>query len=180
MKFIPSFSEYESVSEGLQYHINNNLDLQNSIYRLGSDAYINLFEEVKQYWDAGNIILKSPSAWMAKNLQVGAKAVYNDRKTGKQINVKLDLPARGGNKKYIVYRDSGKKIDDNVIIAKKIEWGDPNLSVKNGNPGAAASFWARHRCDKIEKMDPNKAGFWACYSPSLFSTELGLASDEPW
>lgn len=180
MKFVKSFNDYHKVSEGLKYHIENGLDLTDSVYRLGSDAYNNLFEEVKQYWDKGNIILKGPSGWMAKNLEVGKDAVYKDRDSGRTRKVKLDSPERGGKKKFIVYRNSGRTDEDGNIIAKKIEWGDPKLSVKNDDTGASASFWARHKCDTAAKMDPDKAGFWACYGPSLFSKQLGLKSDQPW
>jgi hypothetical protein len=62
MKFIKSFTDYSKISEGLRYHIDNDLDLTDSVYRIGSEAYKNLFEEVKQYWDEGNIILKDKAA----------------------------------------------------------------------------------------------------------------------
>jgi hypothetical protein len=179
MKFVKSFNDYHKVSEGLKYHIENGLDLTDSVYRLGSDAYNDLFEDVKQYWDKGNIILKGLSAWMAKNLEVGKAAVYKER-GGKAKKVKLDSPERGGNKKFIVYRNTGRTDEDGNILAKKIEWGDPKLTVKNDDPGAAASFWARHKCDTMAKMDPDKAGFWACYSSVMFSKQLGLKSDQPW
>ena len=29
-------------------------------------------------------------------------------------------------------------------------------------------------------MNPEKAGFWACYGPTLFGKQLGLKSDNPW
>ena len=179
MKFIKGFKDWESASEGLKAHMNEDLDLTNSLFRLGSDAYVELFEEVKQYWDKDNIILKGPSAWMAKNLDVGKDAIYKPR-GGNQKKVKLDTPDRGGNKKFIVYRDSGRKDKEGNIIAIKIEWGDPKLTVKNDDPGRAASFWARHGCDKMKKMDPMKAGFWACYGPTLFGKMLGIKSDMPW
>jgi hypothetical protein len=179
MKFIKTFENWNEVSPELKAHLEEDLDLTNSLFRLGSDAYIKLFEEVKQYWDKGNIILKGPSGWMAKNLDVGTPAVYTPR-GGNTTKVKLDTPKRGGKKKFIVYRDGGRKDKDGNIIAKKIEWGDPNLSVKNEDPGKAASFWARHGCDKAGKMDPMKAGFWACYGPTLFSKQLGIKSDQPW
>lgn len=181
MKFVKTFSEFDKVSEGLKYHIDHGLDLTTSVYRLGSDAYANLFEEVKEYWDKDNIILNGPSGWMAKNLEVGKDAIYKDRKTGRTKKVKLDSPERGGSKKFIVYRNGGKTDKETgEIIATKIEWGDPNLTVKNDQPGPAASFWARHQCDKIEKMNPEKAGFWSCYSSVLFSKQIGLKSNQPW
>ena len=174
MKFVKTFEDFSQVSPELKEHIERGLDLTNSFFRLGSDAYIQLFEEVKQYWDKDNIILKGPSGWMAKNLEVGKPAIYQGKK------VKLDSPERGGNKKFIVYRSTGKTDPDGNTKAKKVEWGDPNLSIKNDDPGRAASFWARHGCDKMEKMDPDKAGFWACYGPTLFGKQLGLSSDQPW
>jgi len=179
MKFVKTFEDWNSVSPELKAHIDEGLDLTNSFFRLGSEAYAKLFEEVKEYWDKDNIILKGPSAWMAKHLEVGKDAIYKPR--GKDpVEVKLDSPERGGGKKFIVYHNSGRKDKEGNIIAKKIEWGDPNLSVKNDDPDSAASFWARHKCDTKAKQDPTKAGFWACYSSVLFSKQLGLKSDQPW
>jgi hypothetical protein len=174
MKYVKTFEDFQ-VSEGFRYHMDNGLDITNSVYRLGSDAYKKLFEETKKYWDEGNVILNDKATWMAKNLEIGKKAIHKGRK------VELDTPKRGGDKKFIVYRNSGKVDEKGNIIAKKIEWGDASgLSIKNDDPEAAASYWARHQCDLKKKMDPDTAGFWACYGPSLFSTQLGLQSDEPW
>lgn len=179
MKFVKTFENWSNVSPELKAHLEEDLDLTNSLFRLGSDKYTELFEEVKQYWDKGNIILKGPSGWMAKNLEVGTDAVYKPR-GGNQTKVKLDTPSRGGKAKFIVYRNSGKTDKEGNIVAKKIEWGDPSTTVKNEDPKRAASFWARHGCDKAAKMDPMKAGFWACYGPTLFSKQLGIKSDQPW
>ena len=179
MKFVQTFEEWNEVSAELTAHIAEGLNLTNSFFRLGSDAYSALFEEVKQYWDKNNIILKGPSGWMAKNLEIGKAAVYTPR-GGKLIKVKLDSPDRGGKKKFIVYRNSGRTDKEGNIVAKKVEWGDPSSTIKNDDPGRAANFWARHGCDKAAKMDPMKPGFWACYGPTLFGKQLGLKSDQPW
>lgn len=174
MKYVKTFEQFE-VSEGFRYHMENGLDITNSVYRIGSDAYKQLFEETKKYWDEGNIILKDKAAWMAKNLEIGKPAIYDGRK------VELDTPKRGGDKKFYVYHNSGKKDDDDNVIAIRIEWGDgTGLSIKNDDPKAAASFWARQQCDTAGRMDPTKPGFWACYAPSLFGKQLGLSSEEPW
>lgn len=169
----------DNASEEFKYHVKNGLDLSSSVFRTGSDAYKNLFEESKQYWDAGNVILKGKSAWMAKNLEVGKKAKYKTE-DGKFIDVELDVPTRGGEKKYYVYHNSGKKDDDGNIIASRVSWGNPGMAIKNADPGAAASFWARQQCDLQKSMDPLTPKFWACYAPSLFTKQLGLESDEPW
>jgi hypothetical protein len=175
MKYVKTFEQFE-VSEGFQYHMDNGLDITNSVYRIGSEAYKNLFEETKKYWDEDNIILSDKAAWMAKNLEVGIDAVDSDGK-----KVELDTPKRGGDKKFIVYHNSGKKDKDGNIVATKIEFGDTTgLSIKNDDPKAAASFWARQQCDLKKKMDPLTAGFWSCYCPSLFGKQLGLSSTQPW
>ena len=78
------------------------------------------------------------------------EAEYRGRK------VKLNSPFRtsGGPKKFGVYV---KSPSGNVKI---VRFGDPNLRVRNNNPGARKSFRARHKCD--QKNDKTKAGYWAC------------------
>lgn len=174
MKWVKTFEEF-NVSNEFRYHLENGLDITESVFRIGSEGYRKLFEETKKYWDEGNIILSDKAAWMADNLEVGKDAIYDGRK------VKLDEPSRGGDKKFVVYHNSGKKDDDGNIIASKIEWGDSSgLSIKNDDPKAAASFWARQKCDLKKSMDPLTPKFWACYGPSLFNKQLGLSSDSPW
>ena len=179
MKYVKGFADFV-VSEGFRYHMENGLDITNSVFRLGSEAYKNLFEETKKYWDEGNVILNDKAAWMAKNLEVGKKAKFKDE-SGKMIDVELDTPSRGGEKKFQVYHNSGETDDDGNIIAARITWGDTSgLSIKNDDPAAAASYWARQQCDLQKSMDPLTPKFWSCYGPSLFNKQLGLQSDAPW
>lgn len=171
---LKSFNEFQ-VSENFKYHLDNGIGISDSVFRLGSDAFKKLFEETKKYWDEDNVILDDKEAWMVKNLEVGKKAIYQGRE------VELDTPSRGGDQKFVVYHNSGRKDKDGNVVAKKIEWGDKSgLSIKNDDPDAAASFWARQQCDTKAKMDPLTKGFWACYGPSLFNKQLGLSSDAPW
>ena len=39
---------------------------------------------------------------------------------------------------------------------------------------------AKKEGDSKQKQDPNTAGFWACYGPSLFGKQLGLKATNPW
>ena len=161
-------------SKGLKSHIEKGLGLPNTFFRLGSQGYLDMFKEIKAYWDTGNIILRGPTKWMIENLDVGKPAIYQGE------SVFLDVPFRGGKKKFIVFRDSGRKDRQGNIIAKKIEWGDPTRTVKNDQYNRARSFWARHKCDTDKKMNPDTPGFWACYGPTLFAAQLELQSDMPW
>lgn len=71
--------------------------------------------------------------------------------------VKLNDPFRtpDGPKKFSVYVKNDK---GNVV---KVNFGDPNMSIKRDDPERRKSFRARHNCD-----DPGpkwKARYWSCY-----------------
>lgn len=71
-------------------------------------------------------------------------------------DVALNKPKRGGPKKFYVYVKNPKT--GNI---KKVNFGDSgNLSVKINEPGARASFAARHQCAK--KKDKTSPGYWSC------------------
>ena len=70
-------------------------------------------------------------------------------------DVKLNKPERGGPKKFFVYTKNAK---GNVV---KVNFGGTTgLNVKIDEPGARASFAARHKC--AQKKDKTKPGYWAC------------------
>ena len=73
-----------------------------------------------------------------------------DAKSGKELN----NPTKGDVKKYKVYVKNDK---GNVV---KVEFGDPNMSIKRDDPKARANFRARHNCD--QKKDKTTAGYWSC------------------
>ena len=73
-----------------------------------------------------------------------------DDKSGKELN----NPTRGDVKKYKVYVKNDK---GNVV---KVEFGDPNMSIKRDDPERRKNFRARHNCD--QKKDKTTAGYWSC------------------
>jgi hypothetical protein len=73
-----------------------------------------------------------------------------DAKSGKELN----NPTRGDVKKYKVYVRNDK---GNVV---KVEFGDPNMSIKRDDPARRKAFRARHNCD--QKKDKTTAGYWSC------------------
>jgi hypothetical protein len=78
------------------------------------------------------------------------EAEYKGRK------VKLGKPFRtaGGPKKFSVYVKNDK---GNVV---KVNFGDPNLSIKRDNPKKRKAYRARHGCDN---PGPRwKANYWSC------------------
>ena len=88
--------------------------------------------------------MKALEAW--KSMQ---EAEYRGK------DVPLNKPKRGGSKKFYVYTKNKK---GNVV---KVSFGGTTgLNVKIDEPGARASFAARHQC--ATKKDKTKPGYWAC------------------
>jgi hypothetical protein len=74
-------------------------------------------------------------------------------------SVPLNKPIRStdGPKKFHVYTKSKA---GNVV---KVNFGDPDMSIKRHRDDRRESFRARHNCDKVEKAgDKTTAGYWSC------------------
>ena len=184
--------ENVEISDSLKYHVENELTLTNNIYRVYSEAYFNLVNEVRELWKNDKIKLNEEDTLMVesdlgKKVKIDGEVIYLDapflveeeeeeiideaKHRGK--NVKLNKPFRtpGGPKKFAVYvKTPGGGV-------KKVTFGDPNLRVRNKNKGAAKSFRARHKCD--QKKDRTTAGYWSC-SVGRYAKQLGLSSSNSW
>ena len=181
--------ENVKVSEALQYHIDNGYSLTNNVFRIYSEGYFNLVNEVRKLWEQDKISLNEEDTLMVesdlgKKVLIGEEIIYLDapfmvedevieeaKHRGK--NVKLGKPFRtpGGPKKFAVYvKSKGGGV-------KKVTFGDPKLKVRNRNKGAAKSFRARHRCD--QKKDRTTAGYWSC-NVGRYAKQLGLSSSNSW
>jgi hypothetical protein len=75
-----------------------------------------------------------------------------EEKTGKKLN--KPFRTSGGPKKFSVYVKNEK---GNVV---KVNFGDPNMSIKRDDPARRKSFRARHGCDNPGPK--TKAKYWSC------------------
>ena len=87
------------------------------------------------------------------------EGIYEAEYQGKKVT--LDKPSRitkgeagYGRKKFKVYVKNDK---GNVV---KVEYGDPNMSIKRDDPERRKSFRARHNCDNPGPK--YKARYWSC------------------
>lgn len=81
-----------------------------------------------------------------------------DEATYKGRDVPLNKPMSGDVKKSKVYVDP-----DGDGKAKKVEFGDPNMTIKKDIPARRKSFRARHGCDDPSVPKPkDKARYWSC------------------
>lgn len=181
------------ISEALQYHIDNGLSLTDNVFRVYSEGYFDLVNEVRALYNEGVIDLNEEDRLMVesdlgKRVKIGNEIVYLDApyiyetETEEDIlaeskhhgrNVKLGKPFRtpGGPKKFAVYvrsKNGG---------VKKVTFGDPGLKIKNSNKKRAKSFRARHKCS--EKKDRTTAGYWSC-NVGRYAKQLGLSSSNSW
>jgi len=78
-----------------------------------------------------------------------------DEATYQGRDVPLNKPMKGDVKKSKVYVDP-----DGDGVAQKVNFGDPNMTIKKNNPVRRKSFRARHNCD--DPGPKTKARYWSC------------------
>jgi len=181
-----------NVSSEMKYHLENNISLNENIFRIYSTKYFDMINEARDLYNNNLLRLNDNDIWLVES-DLGKKVIlengdevwldapiYTDNledvlteaiHRGK--NVKLGSPFRtpGGPKKFAVYVKTPKG------TVKKVTFGDPNLRVKNGNKDRAKSFRARHNCD--QKKDRTMAGYWSC-NVGKYAKKLGLKSSRNW
>ena len=105
------------LSENLQYHLDKNIPLFESVFRIGSDAHLNLIREARKMYSRDIIDLCEEDEHIIKT-HLGEFALFegeavpldlpmlNERKKKKKKEKKdppLGKPKRGGPKKFYVY-----------------------------------------------------------------------------
>lgn len=179
----------DKVSDKLKYHLDKNIPLSENVFRLYSNSYFDLINEVRFLYLNGKINLNEDDIWIVESnigettiLEDGTK-VYLDvpylfedllseaEYRGKKVNLNKPFRTPGGPKKFAVYVKNDK---GNVV---KVTFGDPNLKIKNSDKKASKSFRARHKCD--QKKDKTTAGYWSC-NVGRYAKQLGLKSSSSW
>ena len=83
---------------------------------------------------------------------VSEESWASEKNKGKKLN--KPFRTSKGPKKFSVYVKNEK---GNVV---KVNFGDPNMTIKKSNPARRKSFRARHNCDN---PGPKwKARYWSC------------------
>lgn len=172
------------LSEGLQYHIDKQIPLFETVYRIGSEKHLSLIKEARKMYSRGIIDLCEDDEHLIKT-HIGEFDLYEgvsvpldlpmleeDEVTEAEFkgkDISLNKPKRGGSKAYYVYvRDPKTK------RVKKVSFGSGGLRAKIRNSKAKKAFAARHRCST--KKDRTKPGFWSCNLPR-YAQALGLGAN---
>jgi len=176
----------EVVSEHLSYHLKNKLSLTESVFRAGSDAYIDLIKEARVLWKMGGYQPKIEELELLQS-DIGQFGIYEDvevpldtpmlneveleeakkKKTKKKPKLNKPMRNTSGGKKYKVFVRNPKT--GNI---KKVTFGDKKGGLEGNwnDPDARASFAKRHKC--AQKKDKTKAGYWACRAHKYFGKNV--------
>ena len=113
--------ENVGISDNLKYHIDNNINLSETIFRVYSDSYFSLINEVRELYFNDQIRVPNRDLWIIES-DLGKSVILEDGRKiwldvpfeiDEQLNeakhrgrdVKLNKPFRtpGGSKKFAVY-----------------------------------------------------------------------------
>ena len=174
-----------AVSPDLAYHIENSVPITESIFRPGSESFLNLIREVRTLALRGLYNPDALESYYLYETDLGERGSFGGQSVpldwpmpaedlfeaeyrGKEVE--LNKPKRSsGPKKYQVYTKNKK---GNVI---KVPFGDEKggLSEKLDDKEARDNFVSRHDCDSEAKKDKTKPGYWSCRLPRYWE-DLGL------
>ena len=170
------------ISENLQYHIDKNIPLFESIFRIGSNSHLSLIKEARKLYSRDLINLSEDDTQIIKT-HLGEFALYEGESVPLDLpmleaeyqgrDVDLNKPKRGGPKKFYVYvRDPKTKRIKKVTFGAA--GGGQSLKVKLRDKKARNAFSKRHRCP--EKKDRTKASYWSC-NLARYASMLGLGAN---
>ncbi len=172
------------LSEGLKYHMDNNMPLTEHVYRAGSQKYFELWAEARALYTRGILEVTDNDLEVLTETDLGHFGIVEGKKvpldfpielTEGEINEeakkKLNKPMRdsSGGKAYKVYVK-----DPKTKKIKTVRFGSGGLRAKINDKEARNAFAARHKCST--KKDKTKAGYWSCRLPR-YAKLLGLKSN---
>lgn len=191
-------SEKNLISEGLKFHMHENIPISTNIYRRGSHKYFSLLNEARKLYREGVIELHHEIDKMyIEELQVGEWAMYEGQMVpldypflledyrlendtiaeaeyqGKKVKLGKAGVRRAGNGKAVVFVNSGKKNKDGTIRVKKVTFGSSMpmaMGKSEKHRKRRKSFGDRHKCS--QKKDKTKAGYWSCRATKLFGRNI--------
>ena len=173
------------ISDRLKYHLDNKLTLEENIFRIYSEGYFKLINEVRSLYEDDAIELNDDDVDIVES-DLGFRAIYEGQEVfldapieleeddylnevkhrGRTVHLNRPFRTPGGAKKFAVYV-RGK--NGNI---KKVSFGDPKMRIRASSKARRKSFRARHKCS--QKKDRTTAGYWSCRSHRIKS--LGTKS----
>ena len=182
-----SLAPKEILSEGLKYHMDNNMPLTEHVYRAGSQKYFELWAEARALYTRGILEVTDNDLEVLTETDLGHFGMFEGKKVPLDFPIELDeaeveaiyeeakkklnKPMRdsSGGKAYKVYVK-----DPKTKKVKTVRFGSGGLRAKINDKKARNAFAKRHNC--AQKKDKTKAGYWSCRLPR-YAKLLGLKSN---
>ncbi len=177
----------KTISEGLRFHIDNDMPFRDNVYRHGTSRYFSLINEARGLWKEGKLNLDEEDIEIMESdlgtfdtfagqqvpldfpMMIDESLDEAKKKKKKKKDPPIGKPTKntGGGKKYKVFVRNPK-----TGKIKKITYGDAKGGLKGNWNSAEArkSFASRHNCK--DKKDRTKAGYWACRAHKDFGTNV--------
>ena len=178
-----SLAPKEILSEGLKYHMDNELPLTEHVYRAGSQKYFDLWAEARALYSRGILEVTGDDLEVLSETDLGHFVIVEgvqvpldfpmeltEEELNEETKKKLNKPMRdsSGGKAYKVYVKDPKT--GNI---KTVRFGSGGLKAKINDKKARTAFAKRHKC--AQKKDKTKASYWSCRLPR-YAKLLGLKS----
>ena len=182
-----SLAPKEILSEGLKYHMDNDMPLTEHVYRAGSQKYFDLWAEARALYTRGILEVTGDDLEVLTETDLGHYGMFEGKKVPLDFPIELDeaevkaiyeeakkklnKPMRdsSGGKAYKVYVK-----DPKTKKIKTVRFGSGGLRAKINNSKARQAFAKRHNC--AQKKDKTKASYWSCRLPR-YAKLLGLKSN---
>jgi hypothetical protein len=182
-----SLAPKEILSEGLKYHMDNDMPLTEHVYRAGSQKYFDLWAEARALYTRGILEVKGDDLEVLTETDLGHYGMFEGKKVPLDFPIELDeaeveaiyeeakkklnKPMRdsSGGKAYKVYVK-----DPKTKKVKTVRFGSGGLRAKINDKKARNAFAKRHKCS--QKKDKTKASYWSCRLPR-YAKLLGLKSN---
>ncbi len=180
----PRAVQRKNLSEGMRYHIDHGVRLDDPVWRPGTDAFFALFNEARRLYLAG--LYEATSAEvellesdLGKFASCGGKRVPLDfpmwdegtvseaKYKGREVVLGAKGATRSGGRAYVYVRDP------KTSNVKKVSFGSgmPDaMGDSEAHRKRRKSFGDRHDC--AGKKDKTKSGYWACRSTKMFGRNI--------
>ena len=107
---------YTSISEGLQYHIDNKIPLSNNIYRVGTKEYMELYKEARSLYSRNRLNVSEEDKYILTETNIGDFGIFE----GKKVPLGIPMLNEGDEADEIAQAEFG--LDYDQLGPKEQEW----------------------------------------------------------
>jgi len=136
------------ISEGLRYHIENGISLQDNVFRMGSKKYLQLFSEARMLNEWKNISLDENSKFLIENTDIGKFGIHE---TVNFEGEEYDIISKDGDWVYL------RSIHDTMVGKKEIKVKEKDITINEAKVPLDLPMlneWDLEEAKKKKKKDP--------------------------